>query len=80
MDIGSARVSTDDQTLDLQFGALAKAGCDKVLTETASGASAITACPVSEAKAAHIACGSSNQLSAFALDAGGGRPGRGARG
>lgn len=31
--IGYARVSTKDQTLDLQVDALKKAGCIKVLTE-----------------------------------------------
>ena len=36
--IGYARVSTDDQTLDLQKDALAQAGCGKVFTETAGGA------------------------------------------
>ncbi len=40
MDIGYARVSTGEQTLDLQRDALAKAGCDRVLEETASGAKA----------------------------------------
>jgi len=38
MNIGYTRVSTGEQTLDLQLDALAKVGCSKVLTETASGA------------------------------------------
>jgi DNA invertase Pin-like site-specific DNA recombinase len=38
MKIGYARVSTLDQNLDLQLGALEKAGCKKIFRERVSGA------------------------------------------
>ena len=40
MRIGYARVSTDDQNLDLQRDALTKTGCDSIYEETVSGKSA----------------------------------------
>src|SRR5215470_744088 len=38
--IGYARVSTQDQTLDLQTDPLTRAGCEKIFTGTTSGAKA----------------------------------------
>lgn len=40
MKIGYARVSTDDQNLDLQRDALDSAGCERLFTDTISGAKA----------------------------------------
>src|SRR5947208_8361855 len=40
MQIGYARISTGEQTLHLQEDALQKAGCDRLFTDTASGAKA----------------------------------------
>lgn len=40
MRVGYARVSTTDQSPELQLGALRRAGCEKIYTEKSSGAKA----------------------------------------
>ncbi len=40
MKIGYARVSTTDQNSELQLDALKKVGCEKIYTDTVSGATA----------------------------------------
>lgn len=64
MKIGYARVSTDDQNLDLQLGALRRAGCKTIYEEKASGA-------LGERKALRQAlkrCGTGDVLVVWKLD------------
>lgn len=53
--IGYARVSTQDQKLSLQLDALDKLGCDKVFSDTASGAK--SARPGLEQALSHVRAG-----------------------
>jgi len=55
MQIGYARVSTKEQSFDLQIDALRKAGCEKVLQEVVSGAK--TERPVLDALLADLRSG-----------------------
>lgn len=55
MQIGYARVSTRDQSFDLQVDALRKAGCERVLKEVVSGAK--TERPVLDAVLADLRTG-----------------------
>ena len=64
MDIGYARVSTKDQSLDLQVDALRRVGCAKVYTEVVSGAKARR--PVLEALLAELRPG--DVLTSWKLD------------
>ena len=52
--IGYARVSTDDQTLDLQCDALKEAGCERIFEDTAGGAGE---CPNLEQALSHLRAG-----------------------
>jgi DNA invertase Pin-like site-specific DNA recombinase len=64
MEIGYARVSTGEQTLNLQLDALQQAGCGKVSTETASRAKAER--PVLDEVLAYLRAG--NTLVVWRLD------------
>jgi DNA invertase Pin-like site-specific DNA recombinase len=60
MKIGYARVSTDDQNLDLQKDALTRAGCERIYEEKASGGNAerieLSACLKSLRKGDTLVC------------------------
>ena len=53
--VGYARVSTEDQNLDLQKDALQKAGCEKLFTDIARGAIRKNRC-LGEASPLRSAC------------------------
>ena len=55
MQIGYARVSTDEQSTRLQLDALASAGCERVFSEQASGAA--SGRPVLTDAISHLRCG-----------------------
>lgn len=64
MKIGYARVSTDDQNPDLQLSALKGAGCERIFTDTATGAT--TKRP--ELTRCLVALGAGDTLAVWKLD------------
>jgi DNA invertase Pin-like site-specific DNA recombinase len=64
MKIGYARISTDDQNLNLQLDALQVEGCERVFQDTASGARSNRR----GLTAALDACGSGDVLTVWKLD------------
>ena len=66
MKVGYARVSTDTQTVDGQIDALKVAGCDKIFTETASGAKKDR--PVLAEVMAYLRANSGDTLVVYKLD------------
>lgn len=66
MNIGYARISTDTQTHDAQIAALKAAGCEKIFTETASGARRDR--PVLAEALKYLRSNSEDKLIVFKLD------------